>query len=175
MQGGGRREEGGYVQKGELEVAVDARLERDLDIQVEVQPQTQRVALAAVTAAALVERAAGDVAERVRHAARQALRRLADAVKAAELVEAAKGTAAAATALLPALLHLPRALGPPAALALGLLLGLVGGFLLGRVLLFSRGRHGDFGWVLGVCVCVCRVKEQMDEDEEVCRVEFICW
>lgn len=69
---------------------MDLGLQRDLDVQVEVQPQAEGVALPAAAAAALLlllllaEGLAADLAERVGDAAAEALRRLPDAVHAAE-------------------------------------------------------------------------------------------
>lgn len=49
---------------------MDLRLERDLDVQVEVKTQPQRVALALVAAALILDGVAGDIAEGVCYAAR---------------------------------------------------------------------------------------------------------
>lgn len=79
---------GEHLQQSQLEVTVDLSLERDLDIQVQVQPQPEGIALAAAAAALLLllEGLTADLAERVLHAAAEALGRLVHAAERAALL-----------------------------------------------------------------------------------------
>ncbi len=87
---------------------MDPSLERDLNLEVQVEPQAERVALAAAAAAVLLllvaaQRAARDVAQRALGAVGEVSRRLADLARGKELVPAEtaqRAPTAAAAALL---------------------------------------------------------------------------
>lgn len=146
------------LQQRQLQITVNPRLERNLDIQIQIEAQTQRIALVVVLAFVIPERAARDVAQRLARRVGQPRCRVRDASDGQQLAVA--GPLQLLTALL--LLRL-------VAVLVVAVLGWRWGRLLGLLGLFGRAASAWlFGWWCGghggrfCCVLkigMCRVVE----------------
>lgn len=87
-----RRKAGkGYSQQSQCQITMDSRFQRDLDLEVKIQPQLKRIALATIatttSAESTSQRVASNAAQRALGAADEVIRRLADVTDGERVAE----------------------------------------------------------------------------------------